>query len=135
MKGGSRSVARCGRGHLFTISYRWQWYGGLFTMIRLGFGAYMRCPVGNHWALCRPVNKNDLTQQERQNLRLRERIDDQAGIRLNSSIGLLIGVSTLAITIVVQSWLWALASALWILVWGAVLIWASRKSNPLDAPQ
>jgi hypothetical protein len=28
----------------------------------------MRCPVGNHWGLVKPVNEADLTEQERQNL-------------------------------------------------------------------
>ncbi|HUZ81317.1 MAG TPA: hypothetical protein VMU73_03655 [Gaiellaceae bacterium] len=109
-------------------------WAGTFTMIRLGFGAYMRCPVGNHWVLVRPATETDLTQEERQILKLREHLDDQDGVKLNSSIGLLIGLIGLVGWIVFQNWWWALFAATWVLVWGAVFMHASRKGRPAAPP-
>jgi hypothetical protein len=47
---------------LFTTT--WSPLGSL-TSIRLGFARYQRCPVGNHWALVKPVNDSDLTDEDR----------------------------------------------------------------------
>ena len=43
-------------------------FGGAFTVVRLGFAGFMRCPVGKHWALVKTVNEADLTEQERKNV-------------------------------------------------------------------
>jgi len=99
-------------------------YGGTFTVVRLGFGAYMHCP-GNHWALVR-LYRADLTEEERQTLRTREPLDEQDGVALNSSIGVLVGVIDLVITLVVGNWWWALGAVLWTTLWSGFLIRASR---------
>ena len=102
-----RVAYRCSQGHLFSHGYRW-WLSGVFLpRVRLGFGAYMRCPVGKHWALVRWVNVASLTEEERETLRLRVRLDDQADITLGVAIGLTLGVIGLVIALVVHSW-WAL---------------------------
>jgi hypothetical protein len=57
-----RAAVRCKDGHLF----RTMWVeGGAFTAVRLGLTTrYMRCPVGNHWAIVHPVKEADLTDAE-----------------------------------------------------------------------
>lgn len=55
-------VVRCNKGHVFTTT--WSSFGSL-TSVRLGFGRFQRCPVGHHWALVRPVNDSDLTDDDR----------------------------------------------------------------------
>jgi hypothetical protein len=60
---GGRVIVRCSKGHLFTAN--WSPLGSL-TSIRLGYARFQRCPVGNHWALLRPVNVGDLSEEERQ---------------------------------------------------------------------
>ena len=60
-----RVVVRCSKGHLFATT--WSPLGSL-TSIRLGFARFQRCPVGNHWALVKPVNEADLTDEERRTL-------------------------------------------------------------------
>jgi len=55
-------VVRCSRGHVFTTT--WSPLGSL-TSIRLGCARFQRCPVGNHWALVRPVNDADLDDEDR----------------------------------------------------------------------
>ena len=62
---GKRVVYRCSKGHLFTLYWWWPYLAGSFTVIRLGFGGYMRCPVGNHSALVKTY-KTQLTEEERQ---------------------------------------------------------------------
>jgi hypothetical protein len=58
-----RITVRCSKGHVFTTL--WSPLGS-FTSIRLGSSRYQRCPVGNHWAIVKPVNDSDLTDEERQ---------------------------------------------------------------------
>ncbi len=107
----------------------------MFTMIRLGFGAYMHCPAGDHWALVRRTKETELTPHELQTLELRERLDDRDVVKLNSSIGLLEGVVTLGITVVVHNW-WGIAgSVVWVMLWGAVFIHASRNDRLAAAPK
>ncbi len=55
-------VVRCSKGHLFTTT--WSPLGSL-TAIRLGSARFQRCPVGNHWALVKPVQDADLTEEDR----------------------------------------------------------------------
>jgi hypothetical protein len=52
-----KRTVRCSKGHVFTAT--WVPYASL-TSIRLWRARYMRCPVGNHWAICRPVDAADL---------------------------------------------------------------------------
>jgi len=59
---GGKVTVRCSKGHVFTTT--WSPLGS-FTSIRLGSARYQRCPVGNHWALVKPVNDSDLTVGER----------------------------------------------------------------------
>jgi hypothetical protein len=59
-------IARCSQGHVFPTA----WFLGAFTSIRLGNARYMRCPVGNHWSLVRPVKQDDLTDEERRSVGL-----------------------------------------------------------------
>lgn len=58
-----RAAVRCSRGHLF----RTVWIeGGSLKAVRLGpTRRYMRCPVGSHWSIVRPVREADLTDAER----------------------------------------------------------------------
>ena len=53
---------RCSQGHVFTTI--WSPLGS-FTAIRLGGARFRRCPVGNHWALVRPVLDGDTTGEDR----------------------------------------------------------------------
>jgi hypothetical protein len=99
-------------------------YGGTWTVVRLGFAGYMRCPVGKHWALVKPVKEADLTEKERQTVK---RVDDREGVKLNGSIGLLTGLFSLGMSIVTQSWWLALGCALWITLWGVVFVRAGRQ--------
>jgi hypothetical protein len=55
-------VVRCSKGHVFTTT--WSPLGSL-TSVRLGSARFQRCPVGPHWALVRPVNDADLTDNDR----------------------------------------------------------------------
>jgi hypothetical protein len=55
-------VVRCSKGHVFRTV--WSPLGSLF-FIRLGFARFQRCPVGHHWALVRPVDDSDLTDDDR----------------------------------------------------------------------
>jgi tetrahydromethanopterin S-methyltransferase subunit G len=123
-----RYVYRCGQGHAFTLTPAWWRYSVSFTMIRLGFSGYTRCPVGNHRALVRLMDESDLTPEERQNLKLQERLGDQVGLKFNFSYELLIGVILLTITIATQSWLGVLASVLWIVLVVTVPIRVRRRT-------
>jgi len=59
---GGSTVVRCSKGHLFTTI----WVpGASFKSIRLGMSRYQHCPVGNHWALVKPVKDSELTDEER----------------------------------------------------------------------
>ncbi len=58
---GRESVMRCSRGHLFTELLI---PGVSFRAVRLGVARYERCPVGRHWALCRPQRRSDLSPDE-----------------------------------------------------------------------
>ena len=60
---------RCSKGHVFTTT--WSPLGS-FTAIRLGDARLQRCPVGNHWALVRPVQDGDTTGED-QHLPARDR--------------------------------------------------------------
>lgn len=61
-KVGGNVIVRCSKGHLFTTI----WIpGGSFKAIRLGWYRFQHCPVGNHWALVRPVKDADLTDADR----------------------------------------------------------------------
>jgi hypothetical protein len=55
-------VVRCSKGHLFTTF--WSPLGS-FKAIRLGPARYQRCPVGNHWAMVRPVRDAELSAEDR----------------------------------------------------------------------
>ncbi len=59
---GGKTVVRCRKGHLFTTT--WSPLGS-FGSIRLGFGRFQHCPVGNHWSLVKPVAESDLSDDER----------------------------------------------------------------------
>jgi hypothetical protein len=59
---GGEIMVRCSKGHVFTTF--WSPLGS-FKAIRLGSTRYQRCPVGNRWALVKPVNDADLTEEER----------------------------------------------------------------------
>jgi len=55
-------VVRCRAGHLFTTI----WIpGASVKSLRLGWWRYQRCPVGNHWALVKPVKVAELTAEQR----------------------------------------------------------------------
>jgi hypothetical protein len=58
---GGPVVVRCSKGHVFTTP--WSPLGS-FTSIRLGGARWQRCPVGNHWALVKPANDADLTDED-----------------------------------------------------------------------
>jgi hypothetical protein len=50
-------IVRCSSDHLFTTI----WMPLVsFKAARLGNARYQRCPVGNHWAIVRPVNEAEL---------------------------------------------------------------------------
>jgi hypothetical protein len=59
---GGKITVRCSKGHVFMTT--WSPLGS-FTSIRLGSTRYQRCPVGNHWALVKPVSESELTDEER----------------------------------------------------------------------
>ena len=59
---GRKIMVRCSKGHVFTTM--WSPLGS-FTSIRLGAARYQRCPVGNHWAIVKPANESDLTDEKR----------------------------------------------------------------------
>jgi hypothetical protein len=59
---GGNIVARCSKGHVFTTT--WSSLGSL-SSVRLGTARFQRCPVGHHWALFKPVNDADLTDEDR----------------------------------------------------------------------
>jgi hypothetical protein len=55
-------VVRCRSGHLFTTV----WVpGASFKAIRLGVVRFQHCPVGEHWTLVTPVNRDGLSDAER----------------------------------------------------------------------
>jgi hypothetical protein len=57
-------VVRCSSGHLFTIR-PWPYnVGGKF-----GFGRFLYCPVGGHWASCKSAQ---LTEEDRRAFELGE---------------------------------------------------------------
>ncbi len=58
---GRESVMRCSAGHLFTELLI---PGVSFRAVRLGVARYERCPVGRHWAICRPQRREDLSPDE-----------------------------------------------------------------------
>lgn len=59
---GGNVEVRCSQGHLFTTL----WIpGASFKAIRLGNRRFQRCPVGHHWAMVRPLNESELTEDER----------------------------------------------------------------------
>lgn len=61
-----RTPARCSAGHLFLMNWV---MGGSLKMVRLGpLKRWGRCPVGNHWAIVRPVKDADLSPDERRSL-------------------------------------------------------------------
>ena len=62
---GGKIVVRCSKGHVFTTT--WSALGSL-TSIRLGAARVQRCPVGNHWALVKPVKDSELTDENRRQL-------------------------------------------------------------------
>lgn len=53
---------RCSKGHVFTTT--WSPLGSL-TAIRLAGARFQHCPVGNHWALVRPVPDDGTTDEDR----------------------------------------------------------------------
>jgi len=56
------TIVRCSRGHLFTTI----WLPGVsLKSVRLGMSRYQHCPVGHHWALVKPVNDAELTDEDR----------------------------------------------------------------------
>jgi hypothetical protein len=123
-----RYVYRCSHGHLFSWSL-WAWWPAAFPEVKLGFGRYMRCPVGNHWAVVRRVNETELTQQERETLKLREHHDDRVVGTRNGAAGVVIGASTLVITIVLKSWWWALVCVAWVAFFGTQFVLARRAAR------
>jgi hypothetical protein len=59
---GGNVIVRCRQGHLFTTI----WIpGASLKALRLGWWRFQRCPVGQHWAIVRPVKEADLTEDER----------------------------------------------------------------------
>jgi hypothetical protein len=59
---GGNVIVRCHKGHIFTTI--WVPLASL-KAIRLGWWRLQRCPVGEHWALVRPVKAAELTDAER----------------------------------------------------------------------
>jgi hypothetical protein len=119
-------VLRCSKGHVFRFRYSW-WWGNSFTRFRLGFAWYMRCPVGKHWALLKGVKEADLTEEERQALELLQPFGFYDGAKLNGSIGVFIGLFSLTMSIVTERWWLALGCIVWIALWGALIVAASRR--------
>ena len=59
---GGSVVVRCRRGHLFSTI----WIPGVsFKSIRLGWWRIQRCPVGRHWSIVTPVNRSELSEDDR----------------------------------------------------------------------
>ncbi|MGA2928514.1 MAG: hypothetical protein ABSG43_21485 [Solirubrobacteraceae bacterium] len=55
-------VVRCRQGHLFSTI----WIpAASVKSLRLGWWRVQRCPVGKHWSLVTPVNKADLSEEQR----------------------------------------------------------------------
>jgi hypothetical protein len=65
----SRVVYRCSSGHVFTVGWSPRENMGA-GVINLGFGRFQRCPVGDHWALCKLAH--DLTEEEQRAMEQRE---------------------------------------------------------------
>ena len=62
-----KTVVRCAKGHLFTTTWV---EGGSLKAVRLGaLTRYQRCPVAKHWAIVHPVKGEDLTDEDRQEVR------------------------------------------------------------------
>jgi hypothetical protein len=59
---GGKITVRCSKGHVFATT--WSPVASL-TSVRLGAARFQRCPVGHHWALVKPVNDSDLTDEDR----------------------------------------------------------------------
>lgn len=60
------TVARCGRGHLFTTV----WNRKLtYRELSLGWARLQRCPVGGHWSFVRPLQDYELTPEEKREAR------------------------------------------------------------------
>lgn len=56
-----RVVVRCRRGHLFTTI----WIpGASIKSVRLGPWRLQRCPVGRHWSLVTPVQRDALSEEQ-----------------------------------------------------------------------
>jgi hypothetical protein len=94
---------------------------------RLGFGVYMRCPVGKHWSLVKRVAEIDLTEQERQTLELQPPVDISEGAKLNGAIGVFIGLFSLTMSIVTQSWWLVPVCVVWITLSAALLVIGYRR--------
>jgi hypothetical protein len=63
---GLRTIVRCNKGHLFTTV----WIpGASLKSLRLGPWRVQRCPVGQHWAIIRPVQASELSASERDEAR------------------------------------------------------------------
>jgi hypothetical protein len=59
---GGDTIVRCSKGHLFTTI----WLPGVsIKSVRLGMARYQHCPVGHHWAVVKPVNDAELTDEDR----------------------------------------------------------------------
>ena len=58
---GSDTIVECKKGHLFSTT----WVPGVsLKAVRLGFYRFQFCPVGRHWTLVRPVNRQDLSEEQ-----------------------------------------------------------------------
>lgn len=59
---GGNVVVRCSKGHLFTTI----WVpGASVKSLRLGWWRFQRCPTDNQWSIVTPVDRSDLTQDEK----------------------------------------------------------------------
>lgn len=55
-------VVRCRQGHLFTTI----WVpGASLKAFRFGWWRFQRCPVGRHWSIVTPVDKSELSEDEK----------------------------------------------------------------------
>ncbi len=62
---GSCRIVQCSSGHRFPM----MWVSGLpLTAVRVGVTRLVHCPVGNHWALVRPVKSDGWTSADRAEL-------------------------------------------------------------------
>jgi hypothetical protein len=59
---GGNVIVRCRSGHLFTTLWV---VGGSLKALRLGWWRYQWCPVGRHWSLVTPVQRSELSDEER----------------------------------------------------------------------